>query len=1262
MKFHLNRTKLRLFLFGLLCLFVSGVFAEDVKSFRTPDWKSAEKVDAWVWPRNLSDLLKVVPEDDCIVVDSSSLESAEDFRNVQMNVPGINVQTIQNKTVLFTLDLEGPKDAPMNLYLEGQNSEGKFMAVMIRRGPGNSLVLRGKRQTERFLAHLPDGIKELHWRFDFFKPGVFRIFSMKADFIPQPDPKNETAGKPELLFYVPFDGNTKPAVAAGSAEPVVSKNIEFCEGIRGLAADFSAKNHSLLSYPLAKNLIRERGTISVWLRRNPVERDSWRTILSMPWDSDTRIGSGAIWFWLWSGRLRADTSDVLDSCLLSDLPETDGWIHVVMTWNPFERGIFVNGKQIHGGRRPDKRLDPLLPLIYRPMDFDHFDVGQFRGFNWLEGKLDELKIFSEPLSAEEVSELYRQERSLGLTVSKRYFFDDVPAAISGSIENTGEKAQSLTLHLRNHEGTDMILPLILNAGKGSTHFSFTLPPQKDLLAKMQAAESPNSGKEDESEGSIHVSFNLPPQLTVGGASTWTLSLEQKDQTLESRSIHFFSAAALTNAQTANAKPDAPSVTPECESATLTSELPLQLELLETIDPLTLGEDRLAFVGTHSTGELNGRKYLQVGPNYEERFAIRLPKMVPDQLYCLDVEIPDDCQRTVDLIAQDVREPRCTHYELHSGWLTGDEYSCSNQFLTQRLLFRARSAENALLFMTARKGEGGAAVAQIRVSRVTEPLPHVAIQPPKPIRGWTRPVGVYFEDCALGYDFGASLGEPESLEKTMHRLCDYMRFTGQNQLTYPIVWYEGRLGKDYFARPHAPEYFDAMLTMFDREGFDFMASINQYRVPIPTPLVTEESLKDGSLNGSAYMIHADGLPNKTHPICLFHPSVEAMMSRYVDEILAEGAPHPSFKGISFHMVFNNLTTFGDLKMGYNDYLIEEFEKDTKISIPVDHKAPNRGKLFADWLLANAREEWIDWRCQKLARWYRSLAQKLADARPDLRLVLNCKVAISYQKNFGLPDEFKGQRDYWEQANREMGIDAKYFKDVPNIVIEQTVFPADYRWLTDRCDETVRDTLRLTETHPGQYGTLREAERPWINFHDRYWESDVGNPGKNPMARNRFHANWLTEHPWRVSTLNPAGFHAMRHYVMPLRYCDVQGFNKGGFLIGTLGMEGPLREFAQAFRSLPAVVFEDVAGSTETVRVRQHSEDGKNWFYVVNTSESPVQVTLKADVSQIRNLGQGKTLTRNGNFWTFFIPPYHLESFCAESEAGISAIRITESGKE
>ncbi|MBQ1726211.1 MAG: hypothetical protein II039_02365 [Treponema sp.] len=103
--------------------------------------------------------------------------------------------------------------------------------------------------------------------------------------------------------------------------------------------------------------------------------------------------------------------------------------------------------------------------------------------------------------------------------------------------------------------------------------------------------------------------------------------------------------------------------------------------------------------------------------------------------------------------------------------------------------------------------------------------------------------------------------------------------------------------------------------------------------------------------------------------------------------------------------------------------------------------------------------------------------------------------------------------------------------------------------------------------------------------------------------------MKECPWRVTTINPSGRAALKHYAVPFRYHDVLGLSKGGFLIGTYGTEEVLVPFIQAFRALPAVAFDDVpCAGDPLVKVRRKVFDGKTYLYAINTGDTPARVTL------------------------------------------------------
>jgi hypothetical protein len=89
-----------------------------------------------------------------------------------------------------------------------------------------------------------------------------------------------------------------------------------------------------------------------------------------------------------------------------------------------------------------------------------------------------------------------------------------------------------------------------------------------------------------------------------------------------------------------------------------------------------------------------------------------------------------------------------------------------------------------------------------------------------------------------------------------------------------------------------------------------------------------------------------------------------------------------------------------------------------------------------------------------------------------------------------------------------------------------------------------------------------------------------------------------------------------YALALTNFDALDITKSGFVIGTYGTEQAVGKFAQAYRALPAVRFDDVEGLSDPVRVRQKVVDGRAYFYALNTLPIPVDVTLQLESGQMR----------------------------------------------
>ena len=666
------------------------------------------------------------------------------------------------------------------------------------------------------------------------------------------------------------------------------------------------------------------------------------------------------------------------------------------------------------------------------------------------------------------------------------------------------------------------------------------------------------------------------------------------------------------------------------------------------------------VGHLRTSSLGGVKYLEAGTNKGDRFAVRLRLPADAPLCLIEIDVPDDALRTQDMIVQPCKG--ASDYALQVGLLLGGEYPNSGTMLTQRCLYWAATNDVALVAMTAREG-APAAVAAVRAYRVRDSALPSCLEDEReaPYSQDSRHVAAYFEDPAMNFEFGLSserTATPEGFADELARLSATMKFTGQDTLFYPGAWYQGLIeAGGYNPRRHAPRYREGIYERFDREGLRFVPTINLNNIPWEPGTVTAAALTNGSLHASPIAIHDTGKPNpgawhNTPPNFNFlHPDVQREIGRVFNALVAEGAGHPSFGGVCLHLTQHGCLWWGSDKSGYNDYCIAAFCRDRGLKPPApilailpqppsevvdsevagsevagsgvaasagdpkprfieaaERHQPLRGAAYAAWLRSDPDrwEAWIQWRCDQVTAFYATLAARLAAAHPGAKLHLNCFVPPD------LNDPDFGKPGFTLASARRRGLDIPALEAaIPNLVVMQTSVPADFRWgYADRYfrfDDPARraaaiDYIRALDASPDFWAPLGETAHPWANLHDRYWESAIGKGGENLSC------NWLDECTWRVSTLNPGGDQALRHIALPLRFHDALGLSKGGFLIGTYGMEARLAPFLHAFRSLPPVVLQDLPGGMETVKVRGGEWRGTNYVYAVNTGATNATVEL------------------------------------------------------
>lgn len=472
-----------------------------------------------------------------------------------------------------------------------------------------------------------------------------------------------------------------------------------------------------------------------------------------------------------------------------------------------------------------------------------------------------------------------------------------------------------------------------------------------------------------------------------------------------------------------------------------------------------------------------------------------------------IRYPDDKRRFMCMMDG-------TSYDMTIGVFTGVDQPLTYKMQEIRKIFWPRWNDCSIVFMTWGNGEP-AAVADVKIYEL-DSLPSLRIEDEdKSIS--KRELGLQFEDpCGTCSSMGA-LTEQEWLDRTVR----YMHHTGQNLLSYPIVWYHGpiypsnREPSGYFGgvvardrkmynrwTSHPEDWVSLLLKRFEKEGLGFQAVLTPLRLGslMQGMNINLDSIKSGketynnmlwndqvqsstrdwtmeynvmnfdkkannTLKEWAYGEHG-GPFGKGPMFNPLHPTVQTAILGLIREVVDRYGQSPAFKGISINMWHATMTWFFSLKSGYDDYTIGLFEKETGIKVPVDPKAPDRFSKRYELLTREHPEEWINWRCEKIRDLFIRIGDIIISARPDLRLTVTLWTETTIPGWIGLPDESTHNifaRKSLYELYREGGFDLNLYKDEPGIEIDYSMVPSRDRdgWGTSGADMPLEKTCSFRD---------------------------------------------------------------------------------------------------------------------------------------------------------------------------------------------------------
>ncbi|GAB3990665.1 hypothetical protein GCM10028807_18350 [Spirosoma daeguense] len=993
---------------------------------------------------------------------------------------------------------------------------------------------------------------------------LFPLFFTSLSFGQLNKEANASGEAKKKLFYLSFDQGFN--VADGQS-PLNSENLpELTDGLIGKGALFS--NGQFLNYVAGGKLNPSKGSISLWVK-NPSENNSATTFNGRRYlfsvdgkDVTSGLLSAGILpdfgTFLETGKDQ-NRNNVIYSLPVYTLEKVNKWHQITYTWD-YTRGIkiFVNGSLV---------LNKLTPKLPVPNQEAFFVGGTPTSKQHLPLVLDEFSIFNYELNEQEVWDYYI--KSGGTVQTETTLLDP--------FKEVGDKQSVPVLFVnRDHK------PVSITSGE------FLVSTTQN--AKLQAGKINNMSLAAQSRSTV----NLPiGPITKPG--NYLLTVKYKDN---GRSVAHSDTIVVLEPYKPN-------------DATTSKVEAIQSIDLASVAPLT---ESVKTSVVHS--ELGN--YREAGSMKNDRFVVSFSIKDVGALHEAIIRYPDDKTRAMEIVLQDMNGFR--DYQAQTGVLTGNEYGLSGKMKELRFLFWPRSEQQSIIFMTELNGQP-AAVKDIQINRLNQLTP-LAVNAVSNEKTPGREIGLYYEDPVIHRNFGTG-SDLKGFSDASTKLLDYMGSFGQNTLHYPVVWYGGplygteaeRYEPDLYSgqggqRPHPHGYVRYLLKRLHQRGMKFNAGLHIHTLQsLEDIAITDRTKIDAGQetvlnvkgNGEVWYGKFHGSDPSYNPL---DKRVQGAVKTIVREIGQRYGQEPAFTGVTLTIARVKLFGFGSIESGYNDVNLNDFQRESGITIPV--YKPGKESRYSDsykWLMNNAqaREAWIDWRCKKMHDHYKDLADELARFGKDIKLTLSVFVgfAIYNQLSHYLDESAL-------DALRESGMDPRLYTQDSNIVLGFTQVPADLRWRLSQNYKAVNiESTRTVFLAPEVIKAFAAKQQTEVTIHDRYWEDPIGKT--KPLA-GLVGKNGIGELTWRVSTLNATDFHSLESYVAALNNSDALRITKGGFLIGTYGMEDHLAEFSKAFRAIPAVKFDDVASVEDPVRVRQAIVNGKRYYYVLNRLPVPLQLTL------------------------------------------------------
>ncbi len=1034
-------------------------------------------------------------------------------------------------------------------------------------------------------------------------------------------------------FYLPFDGT---AETPDGQEPTQMRGLKFVPGIKGQAVYIGGHGqHNYAKAPLleydAENLFDSpSGTVMFWVspswdgRYQNVKQypSPWYTFLSTmggqadggdftskkisPKNDYQRL---TVFMYAW---LRADMKQgpsakgkiltMTRGCRVDWLK--NDWWHIAITWDASGwLKLYVNGVASKFGNNYSSNPNAQKGA-FALGDTQKMYVGG-RSRVWTDSHransaIDELKIFSQALSDEQVWHTYRQVKPLDVVLDQRFIRAD--------------EKQTLTME---------ISPASSTSHGPDRAWKVNAPAQMNLAVRLTR----DSDQTVVVKKTYVVKTDSPQQITLeipaSSAGTYRLTYVLDHGPYHYQKSHLIVIYKQKTTPVATDKP-----------WTL-GEPVVQIDTTDPKQPC-IEEGKSTIIQSKELGA-----YRQAGNGKKDRIAYRIA--IPDALIgkttVLRVTWPDDRPRSMGLyMYRDMRGDKTRQHRdrLSGGIQSGNEYPLTHTMRTTEYLFFPWTKEYLFSARTIVSGYP-AAVAKIELLPVTSRLPKLKLHPPKGLP--QRHLGHMDEDqtfeIMLNFEKEQRFPNPAYSVDVLERLLDYFDYTGQDTLSYPFLRYNYSLNTKVNSNAGASfrtvGWQKLMLDMFARRGKRLIAMINLWSLPqaAKSPGRMEQLRSEGYflVNRHGKMIRGY---KKSMRVNMLNPSARQQFMGELDTILKRYGKHPGLGGIDLWLLPNSTWMLGNMNSGYGNLTVQKFEQDTGIHLQIASDDPARFGKRHDLLTGRYLKRWIKWRSAQNTRFVREVARHVAAAGKDIPFYLTIGIVgkglrggIASYEDFDIP------RDLLETYS----IDIQALKAISGVEVNLMRYPTDSRWFLHWFNGR-RSAINELLWNPAKAAVFKSDRGSSTWNYYRYFESFAKSP--LPAEFKAYFEN---------ADIKAHGRYFLQDYALSLASVDSRTLLAGAQPLGTSGRDSVAREFAKAFLALPAIPFADMPGSRDAVVARYAQTDQGTYLYLTNLTWSSVKASVNTgkDAGEVVDLSSQQVLSVSENQMALSLKTYETRSF-------------------